>query len=204
MMAAPVDPGSRDTFRQRLESIPQAHPAAVALVDLDGFKRLNDQHGRGVGDRVLERMARTLTGSLPDDAFVARLGGDEFGILLPGRSAESALILFEEIRAYLATHPLPETGRPATISVGIAARPPHGITFDELMRAADQAMYRAKADGRDRVAIHVDEKMVMKSNYYDRAALARLAKLAENTGRTEASLLREALDDLFRKHAASL
>jgi diguanylate cyclase len=196
--------GTRDTFRQHFESIPDGHPVAIALVDLDGFKQVNDELGRTAGDRLLDRMARTLTGSLPDDVVVARLGGDEFGILLPARSAESALILFEEIRAHLAAHAPPETGRSATISVGIAARPPHGATFDELLRAADQAMYRAKAEGRDRVAIHVDEKMVMKSNYYDRAALARLAKLADNTGRTEASLLREALDDLFRKHAASL
>jgi diguanylate cyclase len=194
----------RDTFRQRFEAIPAAQPVALGLVDLDGFKQVNDELGHSVGDQVLERMARTLVGSLPDDAVVARLGGDEFGAWLPGRSAESALILFEEIRVHLATHPLPETGRPATVSVGVAARPPHGATFDELLRAADQAMYRAKAEGRNRVAIYVDEKMVMKTNYYDRAALARLAKLAENTRRTEASLLREALDDLFRKHASSL
>jgi diguanylate cyclase len=194
----------RDAFRERFATVPGPQPLALGLVDLDDFKRVNDELGHAVGDRVLERMARTLVGSLPEDVVVARMGGDEFAVLLPGRSAESALILFEEIRGHLATHPLTETGRPATISVGVAARPPHGATFDELLRAADHAMYRAKSEGRDRVAIYVDEKMVMKSNYYDRAALARLAKLADNTGRTEASLLREGLDDLFQQHAADL
>lgn len=163
--------------------------------------------GRGheVGDQLLRAHAKSLAGSLPKDALVCRFGGDEFVVALPHTSAEGALILLEEVRAYLAAHvPLAAVGRPVPITVGIAARPPHGATLDDLLRAADGAMYRAKAEGRNRVAIHVDEKMVMKSNYYDRAALSRLAKLAENLGRTEASLLREALDDLFTKHQGEL
>ncbi len=177
---------------------------AVALIDVDDFKQINDDLGHKAGDAVLVALAKTLTGSLPGDTVVARIGGDELAVALPDRSAESALILLEEIRSHLATKDLPAAGRPVTISVGVAARPPHGTTSDELLRAADRAMYRAKAEGRNRVAIFVDEKMVMKSNYYDRAGLARLSKLSDNTGRTEASLLREALDDLFVKHAGEL
>lgn len=179
-------------------------PLALALVDIDGFKEVNDSLGHAVGDQVLVRVATTLRGSLPGDAIVARMGGDELVAALPDRTAEGALILLEEVRAHLAEHPMPPLDRPVTVSIGVAARPPHGRSLDELLRAADQAMYRAKAEGRNRVAIYVDEKMVMKSNYYDRAALARLAKLSANTGRTEASLLREALDDLFVKHATEL
>jgi diguanylate cyclase len=194
---------NRDGFNEAVGDLPGDLAVALALVDIDDFKHLNDSFGHDVGDALLVQVARTLTGSLPAAAIVARHGGDEFLVLLPDRSAESALILLEEVRAHLVAHPV-EQGRAVTISAGVAARPPHGSTVDELLRAADQAMYRAKAEGRNRVAIYVDEKMVMKSNYYDRGALSRLAKLSANTGRTEASLLREALDDLFVKHAGEL
>jgi len=194
----------RRTVADIVQAMPPDKPLALALIDVDGFKVINDSLGHAVGDEVLVRLARTITGSLPAEAVTGRIGGDEIAVVLPDRSAESALILLEEIRTFLTEHEDPRVARPVTISVGVAARPPHGSTFEDLLRAADQAMYRAKAQGRDRVAIYVDEKMVMKSNYYDRAALSRIAKLSENTGRTEASLLREALDDLFVKYVDQL
>ena len=89
-------------------------------------------------------------------------------------------------------------------SAGIAAAPPHGATGEELHRAAGEALMRAKREGRGRAAIYVDEKMTLKSNYYSRANLDRLAKLSGATSRTEASLLREALDDLFEKYRDEL
>jgi diguanylate cyclase (GGDEF)-like protein len=196
---------NRSGFAAAFAKLDAAVPVAVAMIDTDGFKTINDDLGHAVGDDLLRAHAQSLAGSLPGDAVVSRFGGDEFLVALPQTSAEGALILLEEVRAYLAHHvPVASIGRPVPITVGIAARPPHGATLDELLRAADGAMYRAKGEGRNRVAIYVDEKMVMKSNYYDRAALARLAKLAENVGRTEASLLREALDDLFAKHQGEL
>jgi len=195
----------RDGFVAAFADLPPSEPVAVAMIDMDRFKDVNDTLGHAVGDALIKAHAHSLEGSLPSDSLVARFGGDEFVVALPGSSAESGLILLEEVRAHLATHvPVKEIGHPVSLTVGIAARPPHGATLDELLRAADSAMYRAKAEGGNRVAIHVDEKMVMKSNYYDRAALARLAKLSQNVGRTEASLLREALDDLFDKHKDQL
>jgi diguanylate cyclase len=89
-------------------------------------------------------------------------------------------------------------------SVGVAANPPHGTTAQELYRTAGEALMRAKRDGRDRVAMYVEEKMVLKSNYYSKANLERLAKLSSASDRTEASLLREALDDLLDKHKDAL
>jgi diguanylate cyclase len=195
----------RQGFVDAFAGLGDGAPVALAIIDMDDFKGINDQLGHDVGDELLRAHARSFAGSLPPDAIVSRIGGDEFAIALPGASAEGALILLEEVRAYLASHvPSKTIGRPVPITVGVAARPPHGATYDELLRAADAAMYRAKSEGRNRVALYVDEKMVMKSNYYDRGSLAKLSKLSENLGRTEASLLREALDSLFVTYADEL
>jgi diguanylate cyclase (GGDEF)-like protein len=175
-------------------------PVAVALSDLDGFGPINDRHGREAGDRVLMVWEKTLLANVPSDAVVVRIGGDEYAVALPGSSAENALILFEEIRGHFAGQSVPGVELPLGASAGIAAAPPHAATGEELHRAAGEALMRAKREGRGRVAIYVDEKMTLKSNYYSRANLDRLAKLSGATSRTEASLLREALDDLFEKY----
>ncbi len=186
-----------DELVARIDEVVAGGPLAVAMTDLDHFHRLNTEHGREAGDKVLDVWVETLTGSLPDDAILGRLGGDEFALALPGASAENALILLEEIRAHLADHPV--DGWTISATFGVAARPPHATDTAELMRCADAALARGKAEGGGRVAIYVEEKMVLKSNYYSRASLARLSKLAGRLNRTEASLLREALDDLIRK-----
>jgi diguanylate cyclase (GGDEF)-like protein len=180
-------------------------PMALVLTDLDNFGTLNNAMGFEVGNQALAAWERTLTGSLPKEAIVGRLGGDEYAAALPDHSAEVALILFEEIRAHYSEHPFAPNIQPAlSVSAGVAARPPHATDTADLLRAADQAMARAKREGRSRVAIYVEEKMTLKSNYYSRATLDRLAKLSAHTGRTEASLLREGLDDLLGKYRDEL
>ena len=192
------------SFEESLEKL-EGRPLAVALCDLDDFARINEGLGRDVGDAVLREWERTLTGSLPADAMVVRVGGDEYAAALPDHSAESALILLEEIRVHIgAQYPNAQIPWPISVSAGIAARPPHGDTPSELLAAAREALMRAKRDGRSRVTIFVEEKMTLKSNYYPRAALDRLAKLSGATGRTEASLLREALDELLVKYRQEL
>lgn len=170
---------------------------AVALADLDHFAELNDTQGRSAGDRVLQVWADTLARSLPDEAILGRLGGDEFAIALPNATAENALILLEEVRTHLAAHPV--DGWAIGVTFGVAARPPHATEVEQLFWCANEALARGKRDGGGRVAIYVEENMVLKSNYYSRGSLDRLAKLAGRLNRTEASLLREALDDLFQK-----
>ena len=202
--APPVELLSRADFEENLQSLPDGL-LSVALLDLDHFKEVNDDYGHKAGDEVLRGLERVLTGSLPSEAVVGRLGGDEYAVALPDMPAENALIVLEEIRAHFSSRePAKSVPRRLHLSVGIASRPTHAGTVPELLRAADEALYRAKAEGRSRIAIYVESKMTLKSNYYSKASLEKLSKLSAASNRTEASLLREALDDLFIKHSEAL
>jgi diguanylate cyclase len=195
----------RTGFETAVTTVPEAVPMALAMADIDRFKELNDELGHEAGDAVLRSFERTLTGSVPAEAIVGHLAGDEYAVALPRASAESALILLEEIRTHFAARDAsPEVARRVEVSVGIAARPQHAATVPELMRAADEALFRAKREGKGRVAIYVEDRMTLKSNYYSKASLERLSKLSSATGRTEASLLREALDDLLVRYGDEL
>ncbi len=192
---------TRHAFEEALEQLPRETPVSLALLDLDHFKEINDDYGNKVGDEVLRSLEGALLGSLPQDALVGRLGGDEYAVALPDAPAEGALILLEEIRSHFSSRP-PGSSVPRKVffSAGIASRPPHANSLQDLFRAADEALYRAKSEGKSRVAIYQESRMTLKSNYYPKAALERLGKLSAALNRTEASLLREALDDLFLKH----
>ncbi len=195
---------NRHDFEQALSHL-ESSAMAIALIDLDHFKEINDSLGHAAGDTVLRSLERTLSGSLPENAIVGRIGGDEYAAAIPDTTAESALILLEEIRSHFSSHNIsPEIPRKIQLSVGIAAKPPHAKTIADLMRCADEAMYRAKREGRGRVAIYVEDKMTLKSNFYPKAQLERLGKLSSATGRTEASLLREALEELLVKYKDEL
>jgi diguanylate cyclase (GGDEF)-like protein len=179
------------SFETALAEVPEVEPIALVLLDVDEFKELNDEQGREAGDAVLHSLEQTLASNLPSDAIIGRVGGDEYAVALRRISPESALIVFDEMRAHLARR------EAVSISIGIAARPEHATGAADLMRAADEALFRAKREGRGRVAIYIEDRMTLKSNYYPKAALERLSRLSDATGRTEASLLREALDDLL-------
>jgi diguanylate cyclase (GGDEF)-like protein len=176
-------------------------PVAVAAADLDGFGSFNEAHGTEAGDAVLAAFERSLTEHLPPGALVAHIRGDEFAVALPDMTCEEALLALEPIRAGFARAE-PSPGHPDRVgaSFGIAGRPAHGSTAEELLEAADAALVRAKRAGGNRIAIHVDELMILKSSYYPRPALHRLTKLSRRTGRPEASLLREALDDCLERN----
>lgn len=194
-------------FDEAVDRLDPQQPLTVGLVDLDNFKSVNDRLGHDVGDRVLRFVERILTGSLPQDSLVARFGGDEYAVALPDTSTETALILLNEVTGHfrdsLGSLEVPRS-LGLGLSVGLAQRPAHAQTPMDLLRAADEALLRAKREGRGRIAIYVESKMVLKSNYYPKASLERLAKLSTALGRTEASLLREALDDLIDKHRETL
>ena len=126
----------------------------VLVTDLDHFKEVNDRLGHGVGDDVLRAVARAVEANVRSEDTVCRYGGDEFVVILPDSSLAVAVQRAEHLRA--AVQRLgsdPEGGLPAiTLSTGVALFPDHGKTADDVLRAADAAMYQAKQSGRDRVA----------------------------------------------------
>ncbi|GAB1406585.1 GGDEF domain-containing protein [Thermomonas brevis] len=134
----------------------QGRPYSALMLDLDFFKRINDRWGHQTGDDALRHCVRVLRRNLRSyDALFGRYGGEEFVLLLPGVALADARSLAERLRARLAERPLKaRAGQiPLTVSIGVAeAAEPR---LDALLAQADAALYRAKADGRDRVACEV-------------------------------------------------
>jgi diguanylate cyclase (GGDEF)-like protein len=130
-------------------------PLAVALLDLDRFKKINDTYGHLRGDEVLRQIAATITDNLRDYDLAGRFGGEEFVMLLPHTRAVDALRIAERVRAQIAELPV-YAGQaeriPVTVSIGVAALDAGSHReLPELLAAADAALYRAKASGRDQV-----------------------------------------------------
>ena len=136
------------------------HPLACLFLDIDSFKRINDSHGHAAGDAVLTAAGGLIQGQLRAGDTVARYGGEEFVVLLPQASAQHAAEIAERIRARIAAKPvlLPsDEAIPVTVSIGLAmltddtaAREPVELAA-QMVAAADQAMYAAKQQGRNRV-----------------------------------------------------
>lgn len=138
---------NRRYFRQLLDS--QWQPGrALLMIDLDFFKRINDTFGHDAGDRILQDFARVLHETCPPGGHAARLGGEEFAMLLPGDAAEAARVA-EAIRAAAEASRHVE-GVKYTASLGVALWQPMEGTGD-MMHRVDQALYQAKAKGRNRV-----------------------------------------------------
>ncbi|KJK16194.1 diguanylate cyclase [Burkholderiaceae bacterium 16] len=126
-------------------------PLSLLLMDIDHFKRINDQHGHLVGDRVLAHFAQTVGRALRYTDYLGRFGGEEFVVLLPHTGMEAALAMAERVRQAVEQQSA-IAGQPAcTASLGLASIEAGEATLDELLARADSALYRAKADGRNRV-----------------------------------------------------
>jgi diguanylate cyclase (GGDEF)-like protein len=136
-------------------SLRGARPLALLYLDLDHFKDVNDRHGHPVGDEVLSGFADLLRRHARRGDLPARLGGDEFAIVLPQTGVSHAFIVAERVRKAVEAMPLGRSSPlPITVSVGAASF--HGKALEdaaELVREADEALYRAKAEGRNRVAL---------------------------------------------------
>jgi len=131
------------------------HPLSMITMDIDHFKRINDTLGHGAGDIVLRRVGLLLQGFVRKSDIACRVGGEEFSVLLPEASIQIATQRAEAIRKAVQELTLKyedHTLSAVTVSLGVAAFPEHGTTPEALVRAADQALYDAKYQGRDRVA----------------------------------------------------
>lgn len=190
----------------REELLPRAseddEPLSLFLLDIDELLTVNRVHGRESGDCVLADVAGVLRAVMPQPAVLTRYGGDELGGVLPGTRLDDTFSLLEEVRrrvADLMFEGLPDLH--VTCSAGLAAYPAHGEHEAVLVRAADEALYTAKASGRNKVALPLtDSRMVTKTSHYTSTQLERLAQLAKALRRNEASVLRESLDDLLKKY----
>ncbi|MGC9162163.1 MAG: diguanylate cyclase [Thiomonas sp.] len=147
----------RAALQQRLQAeqaqvLRHARHCSVVIVDLDHFKQINDRYGHHSGDRVLVAFARMLRGALRPYDGVYRYGGEEFVLVLPGATVAQAVCIVDRIRLQLAARPLMRTqtgALPVGFSAGVAALNERPIA--QILRCADQALYLAKAGGRDQV-----------------------------------------------------
>jgi diguanylate cyclase (GGDEF)-like protein len=129
---------------------------AMLALDLDHFKDINDRYGHNIGDAVLYEVSMTLVEGVGSEGVVARMGGEEFSVLLPGADAEAAGVMAERLLQRVRTHRLASVTSPAvvTMSVGIAAERVSSLRMGAALRArADEALYKAKREGRDRVLL---------------------------------------------------
>jgi two-component system cell cycle response regulator len=127
---------------------------AFLVMDVDHFKRVNDTHGHDVGDEVLREFARRISDNIRGHDLACRFGGEEFVVIMPETDVQMAYNVAERLRAGVECTPFP-ISRGAdlhiTVSIGIAGTEGAGDTADALLRRADQALYRAKHSGRNRV-----------------------------------------------------
>jgi diguanylate cyclase (GGDEF)-like protein len=140
---------------------------SVLMADVDHFKQYNDAFGHPAGDEVLKRVARLLQMSVRDIDCVARYGGEEFCVMLPETAATGAMILAERICENVAATEFP--GQKITLSLGVASLPDNGDTPDAVIAAADEALYQAKREGRNRVIQAPPRRLRERSSVRERA-----------------------------------
>ena len=195
-------PGRAAMEEEITERMGRGVPFAVALVDVDFFQEINDQHGHAGGDRTLQHLAGLLRES--GAGTVYRVSGDEFALVIPDVTLEQAFLQVEWLRRSVSQSDFSlSDDRKVTITAGVAHSPRDAKEVQALLNAADAALLSAKEGGRDQVALPPNEEMVLKSCYYPSAGLKKLKALAERLGQRESYLLREALTDLLRKHDAA-
>ncbi len=135
---------------------------ALVLVDIDHLKKINDRHGHSAGDRVIRHVASALASLSRDNDTAARLGGEEFALLLAGVDERKALAAAERLRQVVCANEVEDVGT-VSVSLGVAACPAHATSERTLYAASDAALYRAKDEGRNRVAIAEEEGVTQKA-----------------------------------------
>lgn len=141
----------RQLDREVARTIRYGHPFCLLMLDIDQFKLVNDTHGHEAGDDTLTRLGRTLQEGTRGIDLAARIGGEEFGIILTETDLAGGVEVAERLRLAIKSAEIPVVGH-ITASFGVAECPLHAQTARELYTAADNALYEAKREGRDRVS----------------------------------------------------
>jgi diguanylate cyclase (GGDEF)-like protein len=145
---------NRRTFNEALDELQQrGGSAAFALIDIDHFKSINDQHGHLIGDRAITEVAARLGQELDGSTALYRYGGEEFALLLEGATLARARELAERLRHAVAATPL--AGLSLTVSIGVAEWAGRPAPIAEALARADMALYQAKRNGRNCVEVRV-------------------------------------------------
>lgn len=202
---------SRESILQELDkSLQQASASgasvAISAFDIDRFRSLGVEHGTDFAEDLVRRVGEVLKRTFGGESHIGRHTTDEFLIVSAGQSAEAAGDLAEQARQEvedLAIHPLNAQEnayvRP-TVSAGVAFYPTDGQTRTDVLHKAAEALQRAKQTGKNQVCLAADTELMPKTVRISKAQLVKLADLAAHSGHAETILLREALDDLFRKY----
>jgi diguanylate cyclase (GGDEF)-like protein len=193
---------------EEVHNASEEHPVSLSLLDVDSFAPFDHEHGIEVGDALLVKLAQELTQRVGESVPVARYSRDTFLLLFLNKQADEAFLATEKIRASFDELPLdlalPTGGvftAQITLSGGVASYPSAAVQNErELLRQANAALFRAKTGGRARTAFAQPERLEPKTVHFAPGQLRRLSELSHMTGRSEASLLREALDDLLAKY----
>lgn len=175
----------------------------LLLLDLDDFSELQSVHGRDFGDAVLQHLYQRLERF--DSAPIGRLGGDCFATIWAGEP-EAVFVRAEDLRKSLSARPvsigrgLARRSEKLSASIAISGFPRHGFDTREVFAQSLAAMRRAKRLGKDRVALPPEESMTAKTSHFLPSQLEALRELAARCGRSEAEVLREALDEWILLH----
>jgi len=179
----------------------------VAKLDIDNFETVNRFYGEYIGDQVIRKLAHVLVNNLKKEMKVCRTYKDEFTVLMDGTPRDTGALMIEEIRAYFDEHLL-LVGDPAKeisicLSAGIASFPQNGKTVEELMEAVERALKTAKSTGKNQVRTAKNDTWVEKKIMIRHETADQLNELSRRLDITEAGLMREALQDLFKKYQQS-
>jgi len=156
----------------------EGSPLSGVMLDIDHFKKINDNFGHDVGDQAIREVAREATAA--KDAIVGRLGGEEFAMLFPGRELDAAANIAEDLRQRMLALRMPAAKQVATLSCSFGVSEwQQGDTIDEMLRRADVALYAAKAGGRNRVVI--SDGTLSVPNYETAGRPVRAAKRDDDT-----------------------
>jgi diguanylate cyclase (GGDEF)-like protein len=152
LTALPNQRAVKDTVKRMVAQTSRTlAPLSAIMFDLDHFKQINDSYGHSRGDDVLAAVGAVLAETVRASDFVGRNGGEEFIVLLPDTDTDAALVVAEKIRAAISDISVTGVARAITASLGVATMPHHASDGDQLVRAADRALYLAKTNGRNRV-----------------------------------------------------